>query len=583
MGGQELFFLIFRVLGGLALFIFGMHIMTDGLKQAAGKRLRTILAKATRNGTAGITLGTSIGVLVQSSAATVMLVGFINAGLMTLAQSVPVMLGANVGTTIAMQLISFKLSAYCYFAITVGFVLQMVIANTKGKAAAKALMGFGLLFMGMSLMSETISPYREVLSPYLAHIDGKTLGGTLLGVGIATGITAIIQSSGATIGMVFAMISAGVITDLSGAYPIILGANIGTCMTALLGSIGTNIQARRSAISHLTFNVLSAIFGILTAPFFYWSMPYLTDDLIHQAANANMIKMVASALIVLPIYKLFARLVVLITPSRRIPPEPSFLDDSLLSRPERAIAAAIRELGRVAKICSGSLTMNAELFNGLNRRTIQAIRLNEQTINEVKLSMDDYLADMTRHYLSKRQSVLIQHVNRCMSNLERIGDHIDRIREITEARLKQEYTRFDKETLDHFFALYGAATVVLRLVIESMDPERRDFQQMAQSILSARDTYMQLSLEFKSMFNEKIATQGVGMAPIAGIYLTKYVDALDRIVKHAKTIALVESQPQFWIKRKKLRRIVEQAPAYEVPEKVDMTDYLDKLQSEEYM
>ncbi|MDD2236316.1 MAG: Na/Pi cotransporter family protein [Kiritimatiellae bacterium] len=605
---QQYILLVFEILGGLALFIFGMHIMTEGLRNAAGNRLRSILAGATRNGISGITLGTSLGFLVQSSAATVMLVGFINAGLMTLTQSVPVMLGANVGTTISMQLISFKLGAYCFVAITLGFIIQMTAPKPGGKAAGKALMGFGLLFLGMNIMSEAIKPYREVLAPMLAHVDGRTLSGTLMGIAAATLITGIIQSSGATIGMVFAMIHAGIITDLSGAYPVILGANIGTCMTAILGCIGTNIEARRSAASHLFFNLYSAAFGVLTAPLIYRFMPMLSNDLVHQAANANTIKMAASALVILPIYPLYARTVRLLTPSRTAPPEPSFLDDSLYAMPEQAIAASILELRRVARLCMQSLRCTQEIFTDPERKKIQRIRLNEESIDTVKLAVNDYLAGMTSHYLSKRQSILIQHINRCMANLERIGDHIERMCELTEARAKVPQARFEDDVLGRIFALFSAAERVLSLVIDSLDPERKDFQEMAQSILSARDNYMRLSLECKSLFNDKIASRGVGMAPLAGIYLTQFIDALDRIVKHSKMIALVESQPQFWIKRKKLHRIAEEAPAYQAapiePEKqtavpsapaapatppqpavnpLDKTDYLDKLQAEDYL
>ncbi len=610
---QGLFLLFFEILGGLALFIFGMQIMTEGLRVAAGNRLRGILAGATRNGITGITLGTTLGFLVQSSAATVMLVGFINAGLMTLTQSVPVMFGANIGTTISMQLISFKLGAYCFLAITLGFIIQMAAPQPGIKAGGKALLGFGLLFLGMNIMGDAIKPYRETLAPMLTHVDGSSLRGMLLGIGAGTLITAVIQSSGATIGMVFAMINAGIITELSGAYPIIIGANVGTCMTALLGCIGTNIEARRSAASHLYFNIYSAVFGVVTAPLIYRFMPMAADDLVHQAANANTIKMAASALILLPIYPLFARVVVLLTPSRTTPPEPSFLDEKLHAMPEQAIAASILELRRVARMCMHSLKMAEEIFSRADRKKIQIIRLKEDSIDTIKLAVNDYLAGMTSHYLSKRQSILIQHVNRCMSNLERIGDHIERMCELTEARAKQPQAQFETEIQTRIFALFSASEQVLSLVIDSLDPERKDFQIMARNILAARDHYMQISLECKSVFNDKIASHGIGMAPLAGIYLTQYIDALDRIVKHSKMIALVESQPQFWIKRKKLRRIVDEAPDYhpieheepphpshETPppepapaaapaplsppaEPAIKTDYLDKLQAEDYL
>jgi phosphate:Na+ symporter len=207
---------IFSVLGGLALFIFGMNIMTDGLKRCAGDSLRHILARATHNRLNGLGLGTTLGFLVQSSAATVMLVGFINAGLMTLNESVPVMLGANIGTTLSMQLISFKLADYCFVAITLGVLLNIVSPQLRVKQAGQALLGFGLLFLGMSTMSAAIAPHRDAFIPLFAQINGATPGGLLRGILLATAVTGIIQSSGAMIGMSFALIQAGVITDLSG-------------------------------------------------------------------------------------------------------------------------------------------------------------------------------------------------------------------------------------------------------------------------------------------------------------------------------------------------------------------------------
>ena len=186
----------------------------------------------------GIGLGTLIATLVHSSATTVMVVGFINAGLMTLAQSIPVVLGANIGTTISMQAISFSLGKYALFAVTLGFITSMVAQNPKTRKIGLSVMGFGLLFLGMNLMSDAIKPYRDLLKPVMASISGETTRGLVLGILMSVLLTSIIQSSGATIGMAFALVQAGVLTSVEQTMPIILGAHIGTCATALLGSIG---------------------------------------------------------------------------------------------------------------------------------------------------------------------------------------------------------------------------------------------------------------------------------------------------------------------------------------------------------
>ena len=220
--------LTFGLLGGLALFIFGMRTMSAGLSDAVGNGMRTLLGKATRNRLAGLGLGTVIGGLIQSSASIVLFIGFINAGLMTLTQSIGPILGANIGTTLSVQLISFKLSDYCLPAIFVGLMLHMISRNRKFKYGGQAVLGFGLLFLGMVLMGDAIKPHREVFEPWLAHINGKTTVGLLTGTLVAALITGVVQSSGAVIGMGFAMISAGAITDFEGIYPIIIGANVGT-------------------------------------------------------------------------------------------------------------------------------------------------------------------------------------------------------------------------------------------------------------------------------------------------------------------------------------------------------------------
>ncbi|MDD3603599.1 MAG: Na/Pi cotransporter family protein [Kiritimatiellae bacterium] len=582
MAGMDIFFLVFSVLGGLALFIFGMNVMTEGLRTAAGSQLRVILAKTTGNRFLGLGLGTVLGFLVHSSATTVMLVGFINAGLMSLLQSIPAMLGANVGTTLSMQMISFKLDDYCYFAITLGFIINMVARGVKAKSMGRALMGFGLLFLGMKTMSGAIKPYRDLLAPVMAHVDGRTASGMVLGVLVSTAITGVIQSSGATIAMCYALVTAGVFTSLPQAYPIVLGAHIGTCATALLGSIGTNIEARRSAISHLLFNIINVIFAMLAAKLFFWFIPKTSGDLIHQIANLHTAVMVVAALAFLPIIRWHEKLVRLVTPSKSLPPEPSFLDNELVATPETAISAAVQELQRIARICARSMRLNADLLFDPSKKILQAIKLNEGVINEIKTAMKDYLTKLSHRQLSERQAIIILHLDRCMTDIERIGDHIEQIADISWARRqKKSEAIFDEQSFSEMFALYEKALQVLCLVIESLDIKQGDFQDIAKRILAMRDEYITLNIETRSRFIGKIARQE--MPPLCGMYYAGYLSAFERIVKHSKSIALAEQQPQFLIKRGKLGQVAPQAPDYKPPELVDPNDFLDRLQSERYM
>jgi len=562
--------------GGLALFIFGMHTMTDGLRAVAGANLRRILAKATRNRVNGMGLGTLIGFLVQSSAATVMMVGFINAGLMTLTQSVPLMLGMNIGTTLSMQLISFKLADYCFFAIALGFLLRTAIPRARVKASGTALFGFGLLFLGMSTMSGAIAPHRDAFIPLFEQIDGSNLSGMLAGILLATAITGIIQSSGAVIGMTFALIEAGVITDLSGAFPIIIGANIGTCVTALIGSVGTHIDARRSAISHLLFNIFSTTVAALLAPLFFQWVPVLGGDLVHQAANANTIKMVLTALLVLPFAPLHIKIVRGITRSRKVPPQSSFLDEALIPTPEQALHAVMRELRRMTDLCRESLTLDQQLLHKYDRHSIQTIIQNERTIDAIKLAINDYLAQITSRFLSRRQAILAQHLDRCVMDIERIGDHIKVL-----CRLNQKITPYAAHAFfapcrDQLNILYGQIHRVLGNLSLSLDPEHENYEEMAATILAVRTNYIEKKETAKKLITEHVGSNE--LPPLLGIYLNEYQMAFSKIARHCKTIAGAQQSPFFWLKLHKLDRPAERYTEQKILNDLDERDtyeYLD--------
>jgi phosphate:Na+ symporter len=583
VGANKLFFMVFQILGGLALFIYGMNIMSDGLREAAGQKLRGALSIMTTRKLSGIGLGTMIATLVHSSATTVMVVGFINAGLMNLTQAMPVILGANIGTTLSMQMISFSLGKYALFAVTFGFIVSMVAKNPKTRKIGLSVMGFGLLFLGMNLMSDAIKPYKDYLRPVMASISGETTQGLVLGILMATLLTSIIQSSGATIGMAFALVQAGVLTSVEQTMPIILGAHIGTCATALLGSIGTSMSAKRSAYAHLIFNIFNVtLASLLKGPLvalLVWMSP---DNVLRQSANLHTVVMVVAAFLVLPFSAPYARLITRLFRSRKPEPEPSYLDDKLLEYPEQAICASIRELQRVSKICFKSLHLTGQvILFAQTPQDIHAIKLNEQVVNDIKLAMKEYLSGLTRRYLSKRQAILIQHLDRCMIDLERIGDHIETICDLSLRRQKVPEAIVDKESFDALFQLYENALHIFKLVIDSLDPDKENIQQIAAQILQARDDYMQASLNTRAMFTDKVAQRTI--TPIGGIFFSEYISSLDRIVKHSKSIALAESQPQFWIKHTKLTKHVDMAPEPAIQELVDPKDYLARLQAEDYL
>jgi len=573
MAGNTIFATVMTMLGGLAVFILGMGLMTEGLQRFAGQRIRRILAAATRHRLNGIVLGTVLGFLVHSSAATVMLVGFINAGLMTLAESIPPILGANIGTTLSMQLISLRLGSYCYLFIVAGLLLRLSVRRESVQHLGRTLLGFGLLFLGMNIMGDSVSAHRDTLGRLLVHVDGRTWRGMLLGVGAATVFTGIIQSSGATIGMAFVLIKSGVFTDLGQVYPIVLGAHIGTCMTALLGSIGTNVDARRSAVAHLVFNLSNVTLAVAAAPFVQFVVQASSPHLLHQTANLHTGVMLFSGLALLPFSRYYAALIARIVPSRHPVPQPSFLDRALLDRPESALAAAIRELQRTSRICQANFRLNGEAFFDGNSRRSNRMKLFERAVNDVKLEFGDYLTALTARHLSRRQAVLLQYADQCMVQVERINDHIDAMRKLSEQRHQRHDGRFDRATLDRWFDLYREVERMLKATVDSLDVDRDNFAAGAVPIHRNAEAFDAKRREFVGYLTAKTASRE--FAPIISLYLNEYLSSLRRIVRHIESIADVESKPDFWIKGKRLERVQPLMPDHTPPPPERAEDFLN--------
>jgi phosphate:Na+ symporter len=555
MGTKEAVFLGFSILGGVGLFILGMSIMTDGLRQAAGERLRVILSKATRSRYAGVLFGTALGFLIHSSAASVMMIGFINAGLMNLVNAIPLLMGASIGTTLSMQLISFRLTEYAFFAIAIGFLCQMLVPVPLVKHLGRALLGFGLLFLGLDHLGGSIEPYREQLAPWLTRIDGSSWSGMFFGVLIAASVTLIIQSSGATIGMLFAMISAGIFTSLEQAFPIVLGAHIGTAGTGLLASIGTNLEARRAALANLLFQFFNVGLAIAAAPLFIRVIAATSDDLVRQTANMHTAVMVVAVVVLLPVVPLCAAVVARIAPYRGTIPQRSFLEREYVRTPERAVCATLQELRRALDVCRENYRLARELFRADDRRKANRLRLNEGIVNEIKAAVKGYLAKLSRGYLSRRQALMVQYLSQAMSDIERVGDHVESLYEIRQRQAANPEAAFDVETAAQFRALEEGAEKVLTALAESLTPENPDFNESGGRVLTVRDSYDEQSLAAKAAVNGRVAAHQ--LHPLVGLFFSEYVSALDRIVKHCKMIAREEQQPFFRIKSTKMGKVVE--------------------------
>jgi len=538
------------VLGGLALFLFGMSVMTHGLREWAGGEIRRILSATTRGPVRGYALGASLGFTMHSSAASVMTLGFVNAGMLTLLAALPILYGLNLGTTLSMQLLSFRLTDLAYVFLFVGFALQLLVRRGGGHYGGRALLGFGMLFLGMKTMGEVLVTFRGDIGPWLERIDGSTWPGLLTGILVALLVTGILQSSGAVIGMAFVMLDSGTMTSLAQAYPIILGAHIGTSATGLLGSIGTNVEARRTAIANLSFNLFNVLIGILAAPFFIALIERTSADPVHQAANAHTALMLVAGLILLPFTRTHERLVRVVTPSKESVPTASFLDPELLHHPENALNAVISELNRALAVCRKSLQDLSTLQVFENKAAMKRIHMREDVLNEIKAATRAYLTGMTNRYLSRRQALMVQYLSRANINIERIGDHIEALAQLNRQRWRENDTVLAAGDAEAIQKLIQNASGVLDELGRAFSVDQNSFSEAASRVMALRDAWRVNSSRAISQYNQLVEVHQ--RDALAGLYFTEIILGLSRMVRHCRLIAQQLEEPFFFIKPKKL-------------------------------
>jgi len=347
MGDFSLTTLIFSIIGGLGLFIYGIHVMSEGLQKITGDRLRNVLAKFTTNRFTGVLTGAGITSLIQSSSVmSVMVVGFINAGLMSFERAIPVILGANIGTTITAQLVAFKLTKYALPLVGIGSALYFFGRNRKQRNIGQAIFGFGAIFLGLNIMTSVVKPLagNGALNTIFVTFSRNPLWGILVGA-IAT---AVVQSSSVTTGIIVGLAATDII-GLRAAIPLILGTNIGTTVTAMIASIKTTISSKRAATAHVFFNVVGVIIAFVLMPIYYFIAIHTSGNVARQVANVHTIFNIVNALIFLPFIALFARFIKKIVPGEDIVVDkgPKFLEKRLLKTPSIAFDAAKKELLRM--------------------------------------------------------------------------------------------------------------------------------------------------------------------------------------------------------------------------------------------
>jgi len=425
--------------GGLALFLFGMEQMADALKAVAGERMKVILAKLTTNRFMGAATGAFVTAIIQSSSVTtVLVVGFITAGLMSMAQSIGVIMGANIGTTITAQIVAFKVTKAALLMVAVGFGMLFFSKQEKIKQYGGMLMGLGLVFFGMSVMSDAMKPLRSY-EPFLDLMT--TMENPLIGILVAAAFTGLIQSSSATTGIVIVMATQGFIT-LQAGIALAFGANIGTCVTAMLAAIGKPREAVRAAMVHVLFNVFGVLLWIAFIPqlaeVVTWLSPAhpelsgtdrLASEAPRQIANAHTIFNIANTLIFIGFTTQFARLVERLVPDKpveeKIIAQPKYLDEELLETPSLALDRARLEIGHMGDRVKDMLKdIMTAIVNG-DRAMLKKIAKIDDEVDILHGHIVTYLGRISQKALTEQQTEVLMKLMGATNDLENIGDIIE--------------------------------------------------------------------------------------------------------------------------------------------------------------
>ncbi|MEG2983716.1 MAG: Na/Pi cotransporter family protein, partial [Peptostreptococcaceae bacterium] len=403
-------------------------------------------------------------IIQSSSATTVMVVGFVNAGIMNLTQAIGVIMGANIGTTITAQLVSFDLNGMAPVALGIGIILYLFASKPKTKNIAEILIGFGILFTGMDFMKAAVEPLAEYkgFTDLLITFGDHPILGLLLGFGI----TAIVQSSSASMGMLIALASQGLI-PLSAALPILYGQNIGTCVTSLISSVGASSNAKRAAVMHLIFNVLgTAVFLILlNKPVVNFVTNMDPGDVARQIANTHTLFNIISVIILLPFTKFIIKLAVKLVPDKEGEDDEhkaiKYLDDRMVETPSIAVASAVKETLRMGKKAKESLSYSIDAFIEKSQDKIDKTLKREKTVNELQKGILNYLLKLSKANLDGDSRDIVDSLFNTVNDIERIGDHAENIAELAQdiidgdLKLSEQGTEEIKELYSKVIATYS--------------------------------------------------------------------------------------------------------------------------------
>jgi phosphate:Na+ symporter len=534
-------YLIFGLLGGLGMFLFGMKIGADGLQMLAGKKMKTILGTFTNNPYMGVLTGIVVTAITQSSSATtVMLVGFVNAALMTLEQTFAVILGANIGTTITVQLIAFDISHYALLMIGIGFILTYS-SNKTTIYAGNIILGFGFIFYGMKVMSGAMAPlrsypaFKEMLLSFSNYPLSAIIGSMLF--------TALIQSSGATIGLVVVFASQGLIS-LNASIPLILGAHTGTCITGWLASIGASAGARRTAMLNILYNIIGTLIFL---PFIYdylkfsdfvqWCTAFFSGSAAREVANAHMISATIKMVVMFP----FARYIIKFT-EWLVPDDTGdearslrtkYLSESLLSTPELALGNVAREVVRMAGHVEYMMEKVPEMISYGDEEIITEVSFREEKVDAAQYQITRYLSRLSEKNLTEEQSAIMNKYMHIINDLESSADLIHKII-IPFARAKaREDIRFSEEGFRELLSWFDKVVENFMLTINAFATNNRE---QAERVMKSENVFDMMEKKFRTLHISRIFQQKIQSIETSTLHLD-LLSCFKRINSHSVDIA----------------------------------------------
>ena len=465
---------ILSMAGGLGLFLFGIRTMGDGLENAAGAKLKRMLEVLTGNRFLAVLVGFVVTAVIQSSTATtVMVVGFVNAGMMTLAQAVGVIMGANIGTTVTSLLIALNFSSVAAASVLVGVILMLASKKTLVKNLGSIFTGFGLLFLGIDLMSDSMAPLREsagFMNFIVAVSDSplRPLFGILLGIVM----TAVLQSSSASVGVLQTLAMQGLV-PLKFSVFVLFGQNIGTCLTALFSTVGAKKNSKRAAVIHLLFNLLGTGMFILIAlltPYIEW-IEKISSDPMAQIAISHIVFNVVSTVVLFPFAKLLVKLSCLIVPGKDDSESEMhcrFIDDRLLNTPPFAVMQVGKEVARMAKLARDNFETSAYALINRSDKDLDKVMEKEEVINYLNHHITSYLVKLNALDITDSDSDYIARVFHAINDIERVGDHATNLAEAAERNIGDGLT-FSDAARDELNQLCGSVITLLDRSIEAFD------------------------------------------------------------------------------------------------------------------